>query len=581
MIVTATVLLVLFSGALKRFHLRETERQLQTHALLAAERFGEPMVSGHAKESLERLMQQMDEGNSLRITLIRPDGTVAADSNSPASTMDNHRNRPEVQQALAGSIGHSIRYSDTLRTPMMYIAAPVELNGRRIGVARAAMPLTDLEQVVASVRIRLWAGGLSVLLLAILFSLLVSRHISRPLERIREGAERFACGDFSYRLGVAGSAEAGLLASTMNDMAAQLEERLQTLTNERNEREAVLSSMIEGVLAVDTDGRIISLNQAAARVFHVQNPEEQIGRAIEEVIRHAPLQRFVRDVLVAGQTRECEITVRNSETFFLQACGTRLQGLHNEQIGAVVVLNDITRLRRLENLRRDFVANVSHELKTPITSIKGFVETLLDGALDEPPEARRFLGIVAKHADRLNAIIEDLLVLSRLEQTGSDAMERSPCRIGGLLQSVVDICTQRAEEKKITLHIECPDNLSANVNPPLIEQALVNLVGNAIKYSTDGKTVTLHARQEAGKLILSVEDQGFGIERQHLDRLFERFYRVDKGRSRQEGGTGLGLSIVKHIAQAHGGEVSVQSRFGEGSRFTLTLPLTPLKELVV
>lgn len=571
-VLTAGVLVALSSGALKRFHLRQTEQRLRVYALLAAEHFSQTLQTADVEEQLARLAQRLGTESPLRITLVRPDGSVAADSSSPARKMDNHRNRPEIQQALAGAVSRSIRYSDTLRTPMMYVAAPAERDGVRTGVARAAMPLNDLDQMLASARMTLFAGGLLILLLAALLSLLGSRRISRPLERIREGADRFARGEFSYRLHLAGSAEASRLAETMNTMAAQLEDRLQTLIKERNEREAVLSSMVEGVLAVDTAGQIISMNRAAARLFHVMLPEQAVGRSIEEVFRNVRLQRFVRDVLHAQQALECEIAVQNGSATYLQTCGTCLLGVQGERIGAVIVFNDVTRLRRLENLRRDFVANVSHELKTPITSIKGFVETLIDGAINDPAEADRFLKIVAKHADRLNSIIEDLLTLSRLEQNGKEAMEMQSAGVSGILKSAVEVCSQRAVEKKIALQIDCPEELSARVNPPLIEQALVNLISNAIKYSPDGRTVRIAALREEGSVVLTVEDQGLGIEEKHLDRLFERFYRVDKGRSRQEGGTGLGLSIVKHIAQAHGGQVAVKSRFGKGSVFSLILP---------
>ena len=229
-------------------------------------------------------------------------------------------------------------------------------------------------------------------------------------------------------------------------------------------------------------------------------------------------------------------------------------------------------LNRLETIRRDFVANVSHELKTPITSIKGFVETLLDGAMNDPVEADRFLKIVSKHSNRLNAIIEDLLTLSRLEQDGTAGVERQPIGLSGLVSSAVEICAHRAENKNISIKIECPDTLIASVNPPLIEQALINLISNAVKYSPEGKTVTVSVYAKREGVVLSVIDQGYGIAPEHLERLFERFYRVDKGRSRQEGGTGLGLAIVKHIAQAHGGTVSVKSTFGVSSTFSIFLP---------
>jgi two-component system phosphate regulon sensor histidine kinase PhoR len=455
---------------------------------------------------------------------------------------------------------------------MLYVAVPVYHDGAVVGVVRTAMPLLRMEEALSGVEHRLLWGGVAILLLAAILSFAVSRRISRPLEQIKQGAERFAAGDFSYRLHSLGSVEVGALAETMNQMAAQLEERLQSISKERNQREAVLSSMVEGVLAVDIDGHIISLNKAAAQFFNVFQPETAAGRSIEEVFRNVKLQRFVAEVLEGQETRECELVIQNHQAYCLQARGTNLLGVQNRRIGAVVVFNDVSRLRRLENLRRDFVANVSHELKTPITSIKGFVETLLDGAIKDPVEAERFLRIVAKNADRLNAIIEDLLMLSRLEQGGKEGMEMQKAGLCGLMNSAVEVCAQRAAEKNITICVECPEDLTAIVNPPLIEQALINLIGNAVKYSADGKNIVVSACTERDGIVLSVKDYGYGIEKEHLERLFERFYRVDKGRSRQEGGTGLGLSIVKHIAQAHGGTVSVQSRFGEGSVFSIFLP---------
>jgi two-component system phosphate regulon sensor histidine kinase PhoR len=570
-ILSLAAVFMISSAAMTRFYHRQTSESLGLQAIFIEEKVRD-VFDVSKTEELNRLAENLGGRTPARVTLIFPDGTVAGDSEMAHKEMGNHRDRPEIQSALAGHTGESIRFSNTLRKNMMYVAVPVQKNGQVIGVVRVAMPLTAMEQLLGQVQHRIVLGGLVVLLLASVLSLLVSRRISRPLERIKRGAERFAQGDFSYRLHSIGSTEIGLLAETMNEMAGQLEERLQTLTKERNQREAVLSSMVEGVLAVDTSGHIISLNKAAARFFNVFQPETATGRSIEEVFRNVKLQQFVGEVLKGQETRECELTVENNQTYYLQARGTNLLGLQERRIGAVVVFNDVSRLRRLENLRRDFVANVSHELKTPITAIKGFVETLLDGALNNPVEAERFLKIVAKHADRLNAIIEDLLMLSRLEQDGKEGMEMQKAGLCGILNSAVEVCAQRAAGKAITIHIECSDELTATINPPLIEQAMINLIGNAIKYSADGKDITVSVRAEEDGVLLSVRDHGYGIEEKHLERLFERFYRVDKGRSRQEGGTGLGLSIVKHIAQAHGGTISVQSRYGEGSVFSIFLP---------
>ena len=575
LVVTLFTLLVcfaVFTSALERFYCKQVAGNLEALALFSAEQVRDRFDTGNLNY-LNDTAGKLGAKSPARITLILPDGTVAGESAKSREQMENHRDRPEVKVAIEeGRTGQSTRFSSSIRKVMLYVAVPVYRDNALVGVVRTAMPLLRMNEVLSGMEHSLLFGGMVILLLAALLSLFVSRRISKPLERIKQGAERFAAGDFSYRLHSLGSAEVGALAETMNQMAAQLEERLQTVSKERNQREAVLSSMVEGVLAVDTDGHIISLNKAASQFFNVFQPETAPGRSIEEVFRNVKLQRFVAEVLEGQETRECELVVQNNQTYYLQARGTNLLGMQNRRIGAVVVFNDVSRLRRLENLRRDFVANVSHELKTPITSIKGFVETLLDGAIKDPVEAERFLKIVAKHADRLNAIIEDLLMLSRLEQGGKEGMELQKSGIGGLVNSAVEVCARRAAEKNISIAVECSEELTAIVNPPLIEQALINLIGNAVKYSTDGKNIVVSACADNGGIVLSVKDQGYGIEKQHLDRLFERFYRVDKGRSRQEGGTGLGLSIVKHIAQAHGGTVSVQSRYGEGSTFSIFLP---------
>lgn len=562
---------VISSTAISRFFEQQAEKNLNEQAALLRVQMTDPMAM-RDMDTLGQLVDMLSPNLSARVTLILPDGTVAGDSDKDRANMGNHRNRPEIQEALLGRVGRSLRYSNTLKKNMMYVAIPVSHSGQVIGVIRTAMPLTKIDQLIDAVQHRIILGGLIILFVAALLSLLVSRQISRPLERIKEGAKQFAEGNFSYRLQVLGSAETTSLAETMNQMAAQLEERLQTVIKEKNQREAVLSSMVEGVLAVDTDGHIISLNKAAAQFFQVVHPEDAAGRSLEEVFRNVHLQRFIGSVLKSQDTLECELTVEHDQTHHLQARGTNLLGLQGARIGAVVVINDVSRLYRLENLRSDFVANVSHELKTPITSIKGFIETLLDGAKDDPKEAQRFLKIVAKHADRLNAIIDDLLTLSRLEKDQEHAMTFQRVPLAGILHSAAEVCSHRAGKKNISIQVESAENLIVNVNQPLMEQALINLIGNAVKYSKEGKTVTVRAEQDRNGIRLTVTDQGYGIAPEHLERLFERFYRVDKGRSRQEGGTGLGLAIVKHIAQAHGGTVSVESTFGKGSTFTINLP---------
>ena len=423
----------------------------------------------------------------------------------------------------------------------------------------------------------LLAGFLTVAsLLAIsaaVFGMVSSLRVSRSLRAIRASAEYLAGGDFSHRLRIPNTPETGNLAVTLNNMAAQLEEQIRVVTQQRNEQEAILSSMQEGVLALDPQAHVISLNPAAEALLSV--PASQAGgRTVQEVIRNVGLQRLLTDALSKAEPTTGEIVLRGDEERFVQVTATALRNAAARDLGMLVVLNDITQLRWLENIRRDFVANVSHELKTPITSIKGFVETLRDGALADPAQAERFLEIVARHADRLNAIIEDLLSLSRLEQANqATEIPRPVVQLSPILEAAVLDCSAKAAARQITILPSCTAGLFVAAKSPLLEQAIVNLLDNAISYSNPTGTVWLMARRSGGEVCIDVRDEGIGIAPEHVSRIFERFYRTDRARDRASGGTGLGLAIVKHIVQIHDGYVDVHSKVGQGSTFSLRLPL--------
>jgi two-component system phosphate regulon sensor histidine kinase PhoR len=512
---------------------------------------------------------------------VLPSGRVVGDSDEDPAVMKNHSDRPEVVGALQQGFGWSVRLSSTLGKNMMYVAIPIKQQEQTAAIVRTAISVTDIDQVLTDLYTKIVWGGLAVAVCAAAVSLLISRRISRPIVNMEQIAQGFAQGRLDLRVPIPRSMELSGLAKALNEMATQLRDRILTITEQKDELEAVLSSMIEGVIALDAQGRIMSINRAAAQLLDI-GPQQTQGRNVEEVIRNVDLQQFVRRTIDSPQPTEGDITLpapllsyeskKDGRSFQLH--GTSLSDTNGRRRGAVIVLNDMTRIRSLEDLRREFVANVSHELRTPVTSIQGFVEALLEGRMKEPHQVERYLKIIAKHSDRLNAIIEDLLTLSRLEEDDERRkVSFEKTHLKPVLQTAIELLNIKAADKHIAIELVCEQDIQANINAALLEQAILNLLDNAIKYSEPAGNISVVVHKRDKEIAISVQDKGCGIPKEHLLRIFERFYVVDKSRSRKLGGTGLGLSIVKHIAQAHGGSVSVDSTLGVGSTFTIHLPV--------
>jgi len=554
------------SSAVRDFYLDQTARALESHA-----RILERSLPSNPAAVDAFCKQAAKLAAGMRITVIQPSGKVIGDSDADPAAMENHADRPEVQAAFTGGYGRVVRKSPTLGLPMMYVAV-LSRNSPENRVVRAAFSLSHIDQTVHELQARVALAGVAIAIAAAMICLIVSGRVARPIEEMKRGVQRLAAGELGHRIHVPLSEELGSLAEVINEMAAQAEDRIRLITAQRNEQEAVFSSMVEGILAVDMRERVLRMNQAAGELLRVQ-PASAQGKTIPEVVRNPDLQKFVAAALSSPAPTEGEVVLRNGGERWLQAHGAALNDASGSRVGAVIALNDVTRIRRLEGFRRDFVANVSHELRTPITCIKGFVETLLDGAVAEPKAAENFLKIIARQADRLNAILNDLLLLSKLEeQERKESLTTEEAALRDVLDTAVQLCAPKAEGKRIAINVRCEEGLRAKFNVALLEQAVVNLVDNAVKYSEPGKSVYVEALRRDGAIVIRVRDEGCGIGEEHLPRIFERFYRVDKGRSREMGGTGLGLSIVKHIAQAHGGTLAVESTLGKGSLFTLTLP---------
>jgi len=557
--------------SLKNFYLDQIANDLQARAHLLEKQIFQ-FIGPMNADVIDALCKEIGKPSATRITVILPSGTVIGDSNDDPAGMDNHAMRPEVIEARKGLVGNSTRYSTTLQQKMMYVAIPLTDGENLMAVIRTSLPITAIDKKLKSIQVKIAFGGLLIALLAAVLSLYVSRRISRPIEKMKEGAEYFARGDLSYRLPETDLEEIGSLADAMNRMAVQLDDRIKMIVKQRNEMEAILSSMEEGVIAFDVDERIISINQAAARIFK-RETSDILNRTVQEAVRNPEVQQFVRDALSTSENLKSDITLYHEGERIIYTHSTSLFDSTGHSSGILVVLNDVTQLRQLENIRRDFAANVSHEIKTPLTAIKGFVETLRHSHSEKPEDTERFIGIIDKHVNRLAAIVDDLISLSKIEQDDEKKeikLQKNPIR--NVLQTAIGNCREKAKLKEITIDIACEQDISAMIDTRLLEQAVFNLLDNAINYSEQQSSVQVSVAVQDSEIIISVQDHGLGISKEHHSRLFERFYRADKARNRKLGGTGLGLAIVKHIAQAHGGRVSVESAIGKGSTFSFYLP---------
>lgn len=574
LIIISIILLTIFlyvSVELKGFLTQKIRSDIEIRAKLVRELSSE-LINQQKNVEIDALCKKLGKQINARVTIISPSGKVLGDSAKKPSLEDNHSGRPEVIQAHNGVEGYAIRYSNTLKTNMMYIALPVMNRGIMTGVIRISIPLAFVDKAISDIYFKIILAGIIIAILAAVFSFYISKRIKLPLEDIEEGARNFAEGNLSYVISAPAQKEMADLTSALNNMASQLNERITTIIRQKNQQDAVFSSMEEGVIAVDVYKRIIKMNTAAANLLGVRK-EDVKGLKIKDITGKTALHQFIKKTFTSNEPVEEYITLNYKEDLFLQARSRVLRDQNDENIGAVIVLNNLTHLRKLENIRKDFVANVSHELRTPITSIKGFVETLLDCELENKEEAVRFLEIIRKHADRLNSIIDDLLSLSKIEQ-GNENTEivTEEHYLKDVLESAVEICQLKASNKNIQMELKIDNELKLNINSSLIEQSMVNLIDNAIKYSKRDDRLVIETCEKNNKVIINVQDFGCGIPQEHIPRLFERFYRVDKARSRSVGGTGLGLAIVKHIAQAHKGFVTVESQVDKGSIFSIHLP---------
>lgn len=557
---TLFVMAFLLERRLKRDFIQQLEISLAAQARLIGELTSTTRL---AQDLASRLGRDM----TYRVTFIDAQGNVLADSErtpEQVSAMENHGDRPEVQQALANGVGESTRHSSTLQMDMLYVAVPVP---QTRGVVRVAVPLTQLERRLYGVRKDLLRTGVVALLMALIMALLMERRINRPLEQLLSRIQ-----PLRRQTGTGTEAdEFGQLAGTISGMADRINRQVQQLETDRGQLSAILAALIEAVIALDHQGRVLLLNAAAERLFEVKS-EQAAGKPFLEVLRQGPLNALLEEALQSRQALSRELSIHSPSERVLSV-QARPVDYGAGRTGVLAALHDITELRRLATLRQEFVANVSHELKTPLTSIKGYVETLLDGALNDKKNNREFVETIHQHVEHLTQLINDLLDLSRIEAKRME-YRMDTVDVVEVANRIVKALEPMAKGKRVMIKNMLTAKLpKVKADRDRLAQIFMNLVDNAIKFNQEGGRVEISAKTKDNGLEISVSDTGIGIAPEDLPRVFERFFRADRAHSHEIKGTGLGLAIVKHLTEAQGGTVTAESVPSQGSTFRITLSL--------
>lgn len=566
-VLAVAALTVYVTQFVRQVHLDDLQGQLTTEARLLSQALEAQFADGASVEPLDDMAREWAALLNARVTIIGNDGTVLGESHEDRLQMDNHLYRPEVQQALASGEGSSIRFSRTLGYDMLYTAVPIVVGGQVKGFARVSLLLSEIEGHVARLHRTIWLGALVAALAAGLLASFSSARVVRPVRELTHVAERMAEGDFGARLFPRTDDEVGELSRAFNAMAAQLEQKMALLAEEQGRMASVLTHMADGVLITDGAGLVRLMNPAAARLLDVSEVAVK-GRSFGHAVRHHRLIALWKRSFETGKEQE-ETIEMHQQGSFLRAIVTPLR--EGDAQGSVVILQDLTRIQRLEQVRRDFVSNVSHELRTPLASLKALVETLRDGALEDPQAAGRFLDSVEGEVDALAQMVQELLELSRIESR-QVPMHFEVASVEKAVLPPVERLRPQAVRAGLTLTVAPLAGLPpVSVDVERIHQVVTNLVHNAVKFTPSGGSVEVGAQATGDEVVVYVKDTGVGIPAEDVARIFERFYKADRARS--GGGTGLGLAIAKHIVQAHGGRIWVESVEGRGSTFRFTIPL--------
>jgi len=566
----------------QKFYKREVEEKLRNTARLIQYQLTRDIKEGvqidynqAAKAYAAILNQLVDSPSTLmkmnsRVTFIDFDGNVVGESETDFQAMENHLNRKEVQEAIQGKIGKDIRLSKTLEVEFLYIAVP--LKESRI-VLRVSVPLVQLKKIDEIMWYYTIVGILAGLIFTALLAFKFSSHITQPVKELISISREISKGNYLKRVNIRTKDEFGQLAETFNEMAFKLEKTVADLTDKNLKFDSIMNSMTDAMLAVDTRYKIILINDIACRLFGIQNESDIIGTNIIELMRNNQINTFLRETVENNTPLLNEITVGAPDDKVLRVYTNPIKPKDSSggNSGGILFIQDITNIKKLEQIRTEFVSNVTHELKTPLTSIRGFIETLRNGAIDDREVAEKFLEIIDIEAERLYMLINDILQLSEIETKQKDT-NIGTYNLKQIIEEVVSILQVPADKKGVRIDCAAEENIKVVANRDRIKQMLINLIDNSIKYNVENGNVSVKAYKDEGKIVISIKDTGIGIDSEHIPRIFERFYRVDKGRSRSMGGTGLGLSIVKHIVNLYNGDIKINSQPGNGTEFIIQLP---------
>ena len=521
-----------------------------------------PLLEENQYEKLDSMVKDLGKQIKTRITIIEPGGIVLADSEKNPKLMENHRTRPEIIQALKGKTGKSVRYSTTVKEEMLYVALPMERGGKILGVLRVSLFLKDINRLLNRLKLNLFYIAMIVLVISLLGALVFSRSLSKPIRELSVASRRVASGDFDVRVFLRRRDELRDLADNFNYMAGQIKKLFAELSGQKEELNSIISYLQEGLMVVDKGGKIILTNESFEKIVKSNHID---GKFYWEVVRNPKFGELMKKV--AYEKRNLVEEVEFYNRFFL--CSATFLKLQEE---VVVILHDITEIKNLEKIKKDFVVNASHELRTPLTAIKGFTETLEE--VDE--KNQHYLDIIKRHTDRLINIVDDLILLEELEERGTK-LELEEVDVKDVVANVLKIFEPKLKEKNLVVKSTADDNLLAiRADPFKLEQLFLNLIDNAIKYTEKGE-IRIALKQRDDQIMIEIADTGIGISEEHQPRVFERFYVVDKARSRRFGGTGLGLAIAKHIVLLHNGTIDLESSPGVGTKFKIILPVNPSK----